>query len=101
MPTSQSLAESCLLVPCHPPAMPAALLAFLLLAATVDPRLAEPLRLLAEVGARDMTDGHLGAHFADLPAALDLTLAVAGASPVTAGVRLNPCYPGLLIVAER
>ena len=31
--------------------MPAALLAFLLLTATVDPRLAEPLRLLAEVGA--------------------------------------------------
>jgi hypothetical protein len=37
-----------------------ALLAVLLLAATVDPRLAEPLRLLAEVGARDTTDGHVG-----------------------------------------
>jgi hypothetical protein len=38
--------------------MHAALLAVLLLAATVDPRLEEPLRLLAEVGARDTTDGH-------------------------------------------
>jgi hypothetical protein len=43
--------------------MPAALL-FLLLAATIDARLAEPLRLLAEVGARDTTDGHLGTCFA-------------------------------------
>ena len=34
--------------------MPATLLAFLLLTATVDPRLAEPLRLLAEVGAREV-----------------------------------------------
>ena len=33
--------------------MTAALLALVLLAATVDTRLAEPLRLLAEVGARD------------------------------------------------
>lgn len=33
--------------------MPAALLALLLLAATVDPSLVESLRLLAEVGARD------------------------------------------------
>jgi hypothetical protein len=33
--------------------MHGALLAFLLFAATVDPRLNEPLRLLAEVGARD------------------------------------------------
>ena len=47
--------------------MPAALLVVLLLAATVDPRLAEPLRLLAEVGARDTTDGHVSPFFADLP----------------------------------
>ena len=57
--------------------MPAALLAILLLAATVDPSLAEPLRLLAEVGARDTTDGHAGQFFADLPESLNLTLAVA------------------------
>jgi hypothetical protein len=47
--------------------MPAAPLAFLLLAATGDPRLAEPLRLLAEIGAGDTTDGHLGPFFADFP----------------------------------
>ena len=57
--------------------MPAAPLAFLLLAATVDLRLAEPLRRLAEVGARDTTDGHLGPFFADPPESLGLTLAVA------------------------
>jgi hypothetical protein len=57
--------------------MPAALLALVLLTATVDPRLEEPLRLLAEVGARDMTDGHLGPQFASLPDSLGLTLAVA------------------------
>jgi hypothetical protein len=45
--------------------MPAALLSVLLLAATVDPRLAGPLRLLAEVGAHDMTDGHLRPNVAD------------------------------------
>jgi hypothetical protein len=38
------------------PTMPAALLALVLLAATIDPHLAEPLRLLAEVGARDTSD---------------------------------------------
>ena len=38
-----------------PSRMPAALLAVLLLAATVDPRLEEPLKLLAEVGAGDAT----------------------------------------------
>jgi hypothetical protein len=56
--------------------MPAALLALVLLTATIDSRLAEPLRLLAEVGAHDTTDGHLGPYFADLPESLDLTLAV-------------------------
>jgi hypothetical protein len=53
--------------------MPAALLAILLLAATVDARLAEPLRPLAEVGARDTADGHVGQFFADLPDSLGLT----------------------------
>ena len=40
--------------------MPTTLLTLLLIASTVDPHLTEPLRLLAEVGARDTTDGHLG-----------------------------------------
>jgi hypothetical protein len=57
--------------------MPAALLAVLLLTATVDPRPAEPLRLLADVGAHDTTDGHVGPQFASLPESLGLTLAVA------------------------
>lgn len=57
--------------------MPAALLAVLLLTATLDPRLEEPLRLLAEVGARDTTDGHLGQYFAALSEPLSLMLAVA------------------------
>ena len=47
--------------------MPTALLALLLLAARVDPRLAEPLRLLAEVGARESIDDHPGQLYADLP----------------------------------
>ena len=54
--------------------MPAALLAFLLLAATTDPRLAEPLRLLAEVGARDART--LGTFYARVPDALSLSLTV-------------------------
>ena len=54
--------------------MPASILALLLLAATVDPRLAEPLRLLAEVGARDSKT--LGAFYARVPDVLSLTLAV-------------------------
>jgi len=41
--------------------LPAALLAVLLLAATVDPRLAEPPWLLADVGARDTTAASLPA----------------------------------------
>ncbi|HZO26542.1 MAG TPA: hypothetical protein VFH48_11210 [Chloroflexota bacterium] len=53
--------------------MPAYLLAFLLLAATVDPRLVEPLRLPAEVGARDTTDGHDGQLFVDLLESLGLS----------------------------
>jgi hypothetical protein len=54
--------------------MPAALAAALLLAATIDPRLDEPLRLLAEVGARDTTGGHLGLYVADVPESLNLML---------------------------
>ena len=45
--------------PKRPATLPAALAAVLLLATTVDRGLAEPLRLLAEVGARDTTDGHI------------------------------------------
>ena len=68
-----------------PSRMPAALLAGALLVAAVEPRLAEPLRLLAEVGARDITDGHLGPYFADLPEALALPLLVGerGAVPAS------------------
>ena len=40
--------------------MPPTLLALFLFIAIVDPRLAEPLRLFAEVGARDTTDGRAG-----------------------------------------
>ena len=40
-------------------------------------RPAEPLRLLAEVGARDTTDGHAGQFFADLPESFGLTLVMA------------------------
>jgi hypothetical protein len=57
--------------------MPTALVAILLFASTIDPRLAEPLRLLAEVGGHDTTDGHVGPQFAILPESLGLTLAVA------------------------
>jgi hypothetical protein len=57
--------------------MPAAVLALLFVAITVDPRREEPLRLLAEVGARDTTDGHLGQYFAALSEPLSLMLAVA------------------------
>jgi hypothetical protein len=69
--------------------MPATLLAPLLLAATVDPRPAEPLRLLAEVGARDTADGLLGPFFAGLPESLNLALAV-GDLPRGAAGRYDP-----------
>ena len=52
--------------------MPAALVAVFILAATADPRLAEPLRLLAEVGTRDAKT--LGAFYAGVPDALSLRL---------------------------
>ena len=51
-----------------------ALLAVLLLAATVDPRLTEPLRLLAEIGTSDTRT--LGAFYAGVPDALSLRLVV-------------------------
>jgi hypothetical protein len=57
--------------------MPAALIALLLVAATADPRLAEPLWLLAEGDARDTTDGHLSPQFTSLPDSLNLRLTVA------------------------
>jgi hypothetical protein len=57
--------------------MPAALLAILLFAFTIDPRLEEPLRLLAEVGAHDTADVHIGPEFASLPESLGLALVVA------------------------
>ena len=63
--------------------MPSALLALLLLAATVDPRLAEPLRLLAEV--RDAGGAAVGAEYAELPGALSLTLRVAALPPRAGG----------------
>jgi hypothetical protein len=46
-------------------------------AATVDQRLAEPLNLLAEIGAHESPDGHIGPLFAELPEQLGLTLVVA------------------------
>jgi hypothetical protein len=56
------------------------LLALLLLAATVDPRLAEPLRLLAEL--HDGDGRPIGAEYARLPDILHLTLVV---SPLPQG----------------
>ena len=54
--------------------MPAALLAVIQLAPIVDPRLAEPLKLLAGVGARDA--GTFGTFYARVPDALSLRLVV-------------------------
>ena len=67
--------------------MHAVLLAALLLAATVDPRLAEPLRLLADV--RDANGASVGAEYAAAPEALHLTLRVA-ALPPRAGGHYDP-----------
>lgn len=69
--------------------MHAALLALLLLAATVDPRLVEPLQILAEAEAHEETDGGIGPLFADLPEQLGLTLAMAELPP-GAGGRYEP-----------
>jgi hypothetical protein len=60
------------MLPSQTPVLPAVLL----LAATVDPRLDEPLGLLAEIGARDTTYGHPGPNLADLPKSLNPALAV-------------------------
>lgn len=67
--------------------MSSALLALLLLAAVVDPRLAEPLRLLAEV--RDARGEPVGAEYVGLPEALRLTLRLATLPP-RAGGHYNP-----------
>jgi hypothetical protein len=66
--------------------MPAALLALLLFAVTIDPRLEEPIRLLAEVGAREMVDGDPGQYYADLPESLRLTLEVGPLPPDNGGL---------------
>jgi hypothetical protein len=63
--------------------MPAALLAVLLIASTVDPRLAEPLRLLAE--AHDAGGQPIGARYASLVTALHLTLELAELESEQAG----------------
>ena len=54
--------------------MPAAVLSVLLFAATVDPRLVEPLYLFADV--RDRDGKLVGDFYAQVPEALSLTLAV-------------------------
>jgi hypothetical protein len=50
--------------------MAATLVVLALLTSIIDPRLDEPLRLLADVGAHDTTDGHVGPTFASLPESL-------------------------------
>lgn len=67
--------------------MPTALVAFLLLVAVVDPRLAEPLRRLAEV--RDARGEPVGAEYVGMPEALRLTLRLAPLPP-RAGGHYNP-----------
>ena len=59
--------------------MPTALLALILFAATVDPRLAEPLRLLAEL--HDASGEPVGAAYAEMPDTLDLILIVSSLPP--------------------
>jgi len=77
--------------------MHAPLLAVLVLAATVDPRLAEPLRLLGE--ARDANGAAVGAEYAELPEALGLTLRVA-ALPPRAGGHYDPRTRTLTMAEE-
>ena len=79
--------------------MPPAVLAFLLIATTIDPRLAEPLRLLAEIGARETVDSEPGQVYADLPESLGLTLVVAPLARNGAG-RYDP-NTRTVTVAER
>jgi hypothetical protein len=67
--------------------MPTVLVAVLLLAAIVDSRLAEPLRLLAEV--RDARGEPVGAEYVGMPEALRLTLRLSTLPP-RAGGHYNP-----------
>lgn len=67
--------------------MPTAMLALLLLAASVDPRLDEPLRLLAEV--HDASGEPVGAAYAELPESLGLILIVSSLPP-RAGAHYQP-----------
>src|SRR5947207_2830467 len=62
---------------CYPGAMHGLALALLLVAATIDPRLTEPLRLLTELPTVDATGQPIGPYYAGLPDTLHLTLAVA------------------------
>jgi hypothetical protein len=61
-------------------------LALLLLAATVDPRFDEPLRLLAELQAPDPGGQPIGPAYASLPETLGLTLSIARLPPRAGGV---------------
>jgi hypothetical protein len=67
--------------------MPTALLILLLIAATVDPRLAEPLRLLAQL--RDRDGQPIGAEYARSPDILHLTLRIVPL-PESAGGHYDP-----------
>src|SRR5918994_1448859 len=67
--------------------MPTALLALLLFAATIDPRLDEPLRLLAEVS--DAQGEPVGAAYAEMPQTHDLILIVSSLPP-RAGAHYHP-----------
>ena len=69
--------------------MPAALLAILLLAGTVDPRLVEPLRLLTELQAPDPHGGALGERYAHTMRLVGPTLRVRRL-PVGAGGFYEP-----------
>jgi len=77
--------------------MPAAILALLLLTATVDPRLAEPLRVLGD--ARDATGHPIGTQFAHMPDALHLAVIVAYLPPQVAGRYLSDTR--IVAIAER
>jgi hypothetical protein len=67
--------------------MPTALVALLLFAATVDPRLDEPLRLLAEVS--DTQGEPVGVAYAEMPQTHDLILIVSSLPP-RAGAHYHP-----------
>jgi hypothetical protein len=67
--------------------MATALLALVLLTAAVDPRLDEPLRLLAEL--HDASGEPIGAEYAQMPDTLDLILIVSSLPP-RAGAHYQP-----------